>query len=507
MSLKSRILTSKIVQKDWLQLHPLKLQSPTDFYYIQLSNKILNILLKDKNLPEFPIPLIRQLALIATAYFEDVISKIGLWRAMRQIHFEKQGKFIPFKETTDDYQPDEINPEDIQFLIWTIVQRDVLERDDLMFINIENPIVTYTSLLIYEALDDEYETAPENEVLFNAVHSSNLASDYFLFREFLKWLHYDSYLSCPYPKNHLLDELELSKSHAFYKENKEALKYTLIYSLIFTSPCSPIAIPASKWLAEIVSDPKVKDIARSLKHNTFNNYRICSANNKTLTLKLLDGGVDSIELDLESMDSTAGIKDKTIISCAMTWFNGIWNVNGMSTFGNETNVDSSDSANTTILKNKENDKLTYEFVLKNNHNSCIAYFRNTTELSDFLHKLFPNSAKSELIPDNIKSDHNFVVFTHPNIGLVMYPDLAKWIRDKNNSCYNKQSASDNAVSILCGGYTCQREFLEYLIQNNLIPDARINSLSGEEYGRKLVQDNLDFIIRFFQPELFSVKCE
>ena len=35
----------------------------------------------------------------------------------------------------------------------------------------------------------------------------------------------------------------------------------------------------------------------------------------------------------------------------------------------------------------------------------------------------------------------------------------------------------------------------------------INSLNGEDYGRKLVQENLDFIIRFFQPELFSVKVD
>jgi hypothetical protein len=87
----------------------------------------------------------------------------------------------------------------------------------------------------------------------------------------------------------------------------------------------------------------------------------------------------------------------------------------------------------------------------------------------------------------------------------MYSDLAKWIKDKNNPCYNKQSATDDSISLLCGGYNCQREFLEYLIQNNLIPDARINSLKGEEYGRKLLQDNLDFIVRFFQPELFATK--
>jgi len=505
------LFSDKIVQKDWIQLHPLKLHSTTDFYYIQLSNKIFTLLLKDKTVNEFPTSLKRQFALTATAYFEDVISKIGLWSAIRKIHFEKHGKYIPFIDTTDEYQLDEINLEDVQFLIWTIFQRDVLECDELRFINIENPLLRYVSLIVYGVLDAEYETAPENETLYNAVHSANLATDYFLFREFLKWLHYDSYLSEEYPENEVRNEIEdlkKTKNQEYFYENKDALKYTLVHSLIFTSPCSPMAILSSKWLAEIVSDSKVKDIARAIAYRRFNNYRITGIDSKTIKVQLLDGDTDILELDINSLNSTKGIKDKTTISCAMTWFDGIWNVNGMASFGDIDEDDNlKDSINNVAIEKKEDDKLTYDFVLKNNNNSPIAYFRDTKELSVFLLKLFPNSSKSELIPSNMTGNTNIVIFTHPKLGLIMFPDLAKWIKDKNNPCYNQKSASDHAVSILCGGYSCQREFLEYVIQNNLIPDARINSLNGEDYGRKLVQQNLDFIIRFFQPELFSVKVD
>jgi len=506
-SLHKNNLSKRIVQKDWIQLHPLKIQSPSDFYYIQLSNKILFALDKDKYTALFEKKLIRQFALTAAAYFEDVISNIGLWRAIRQINFKKQRKYIPFINTTEEYQLDEINPEDIQFLIWTLVQRNELEQDKDTFINIENPIVSYVCVLIYDILDAEYENAPENEVLHNAVHSANLASDYFLFREFLKWLHYDSYLSCSYPKTKLQDELDGSKTNQFYKENKDVLKYTLIQSLIFTNTCSPIAIHAAKWLSEIVTDPLVKHIAQSIEYKPFANYRITGNNNKTLKIKLLEGDFDVFELNLNSLTSTEGIKNKTLISCAMTFFNGLWNVNGMASFGEEEPEEKFPTESTDIkrIKKSENNKTTFDFVLKNNKNSPIAYSRDSKDLLAFLLKLFPKSTKSELIPSNIETEKNFVVFAHPNIGLVMYSDLAKWIKDKNNPCYNKQSATDDSISLLCGGYNCQREFLEYLIQNNLIPDARINSLKGEEYGRKLLQDNLDFIVRFFQPELFATK--
>jgi hypothetical protein len=495
-------LFNKIVQKDWIQLHPLKLQSPSDYYFIQLSNKILLLLDKDKNAIVFSSRLKRLFAITAVSYFEDVISNIGLWKAFRQIHFEKCGKMLPFLHIREEYSMDEINLEDIQFLIWSIIQRDVLEQDELKFINIENPIITLVSLLVYEVLDAEYETAPENEVVHNAVHSANLASDYYLFREFLKWLHYDSYLSCPYPKNKLQYELERSKNNKFVKENKDVLSYTLVNSLIFTEPCSPIAIIAYKWFEYIVSDNKVKEFVHALEYKTFETYKIVGVNEKSLKIKLFDRGTDVFELDLNSLNSTADIKNKKAISCAMTFFNGLWNVNGMASFNDEEDI-STDSTDPESIVNSENNKMTYDFVLKNNKDRSIAYFKDTNELSDFLLKLFPDSTKNDLNLSNIKSDKNIVVFTHPNLGLVMYSDLAKWIKDKNNPCYNKQSASDHSVSIFCGGYNCQREFIEYLIQKNLIPDARINSLEGEEYGRKMVQDNLDFIVRFFQPELFS----
>ena len=506
-SLHNNLLSNRIVQKDWIQLHPLKIQSPSDFYYIQLSNKILFALDKDKYTVVFAKNLKRQFALTAAAYFEDVISSIGLWRAIRQINFKKQGRYIPFINSTEDYQLDEINPEDIQFLIWTLVQRNELEQDKDTFINIENPIVSYVCMLIYEILDAEYENAPENEVLYNVVHSANLVSDYFLFREFLKWLHYDSYLSCSYPKIKLQDELEGSKTNQFYKENKDVLKYTLIQSLIFTDTCSPIAIHAAKWLAEIVTDPLVKHIAQSIEYKPFANYRITDTNNKTLKIKLLDGGIDIFELNLNSLTSTEGIKNKTLISCAMTFFNGLWNVNGMASFNEDDDLQA-ESIDQPKSKMTENSKLTYEFILKKNKNSPVVYFRDAKELSVFLLKHFPNSTKKELIPSNMISYRNIVAFTHPNFGLIMYPELAELIKDKNNPYYNKQSATDHAISILCGGgFKYQREFLEYLIQNNLIPDAHINSLNGEEYGRKLVQDNLDFIVRFFQPELFATKID
>ena len=71
-----------------------------------------------------------------------------------------------------------------------------------------------------------------------------------------------------------------------------------------------MAILATKWLAEIATDSKVKYIARAIEYKAFENYRIISKNNKILRLKLQYGEADIFELALESLSSTAEIKNK-----------------------------------------------------------------------------------------------------------------------------------------------------------------------------------------------------
>lgn len=68
--------------KDWLKLHPYKTADDVDQYYTLLANKIyqeqeetcFNELFDDEEDA-------KHLALCIAAYFEDVISGIGIWRA------------------------------------------------------------------------------------------------------------------------------------------------------------------------------------------------------------------------------------------------------------------------------------------------------------------------------------------------------------------------------------------------------------------------------------------
>lgn len=66
---------------------------------------------------------LKEICLYTAAYLEDVISELGLWRSFVNKHSELYGTALPFYTLTPDYTKDEINEEDIRFIIWNTLQK------------------------------------------------------------------------------------------------------------------------------------------------------------------------------------------------------------------------------------------------------------------------------------------------------------------------------------------------------------------------------------------------
>ena len=86
-----------IFTKDWLELHPYKTADAVDQYYVSLANAIYFQLaeldfadLFDKKQDA------KHLALCLAAYFEDVITGLGIWRAFTTECKKRYGVYVPF---------------------------------------------------------------------------------------------------------------------------------------------------------------------------------------------------------------------------------------------------------------------------------------------------------------------------------------------------------------------------------------------------------------------------
>ena len=151
-------MKKKIYNNTWLECHPYTDANATDRYYVGIANHIYQILVDTEiNLDD---NWTKKTAITITAWFEDIISQTGIWQCFTEECERRYGARIPFYPIGEDYFPDEVNQEDIRFLLWHCLQQ---RYEGEKIINPENPGIEIASSLIYELLSEEYETAPENE--------------------------------------------------------------------------------------------------------------------------------------------------------------------------------------------------------------------------------------------------------------------------------------------------------------------------------------------------------
>lgn len=135
----------------------------------------------------------------------------------------------------------------------------------------------------------------------------------------------------------------------------------------------------------------------------------------------------------------------------------------------------------------------------------ISYFDTSNNLRKALLRLFPSSDKYKLIPPDFNKLSNFVLFVHPETGLRIFPEIAAYVSDTRNPFYSIDAVEQKGIEMLTGYYELPNELLEYLIDRQFLKDISLNSLHGKEYGNKQLQENIRFIVRFFQPFLYNQK--
>ncbi len=249
----------------WLELHPYSKPAQSDFYYLRLCNEVYGII-KEYESPAIIGLLNRdemmRLACFIISYFEDVISGLGLWMAFTNQVRELYGRHIPFFDTDpDDYYPEEINMEDIQFLLWyfvSMVEYNKTITSPYMFDEIELPY------RLFDLLDREYDLAPENLKLKKFL-SVGPEDDLNALQERMGWIMADSWLLHFHGAE--LEEL-LREDHEdeggkeLTEESMEMYLVDMISTFVLSSSTALLAMQGKEWLAHLLGreHPLFQDI-------------------------------------------------------------------------------------------------------------------------------------------------------------------------------------------------------------------------------------------------------
>ena len=492
--MKKQKAKPRIFVKEWQELHPYHKPASSDFYFTRLSNQLLEII------DEFIQSVVsekakRTIALSVAAYFEDVISEFGLWQGFTKKHCKMYGKKLPFYETTEDYIPEEINPEDVLFLIWSIMELELKETKGMM-LNSENPFIIALGMELFHVLEEEYETAPENENLYHFFTDIPEYEDFVDFRNVAAWLFYDSYLMSPFTDGILEKALKDVKRNDEYRE---AIVYTTTYELVFSIPCGPLALKTYEWMAAIAGEDT--DLGKMLlktqfKYKAPKTYLVTDTNDTGLFLLPFDSDTP-IYLFNDTFSKNTNLKSGDAALCNLIYYNEKWELNG---FLVNYSAKEYEKEREEAKRHKTNVEYSKNLFLKANNNKPVRYFKDRTECEDFFNVAF--KPKEKMYHEHLKDYTNLISYVCDENATTTISDIATYVKDKDNPCYNKKEAEENGLVVLTR-FALDKFIIDYFIKNKLLPDLSMNSLRGAKHGKKLVQENLDFLFRFFQPMSFK----
>lgn len=525
----------RIYIKDWTALKPYESHCITDNYYLKICNEVKKVLFLEYGevlayyLDENDINL---MSCFLVSYFEDIISETNIFLAFTKKHQELYGKKLPFYNTSDYYE-DEINIQDIQFLIWyflnTIQNRQFVNPNKEVFYKMANDI-----MLI---LEDEYEYAPENKVLQKYYTLPDNETDFYKGREMIDAVLFRTYFFHTDTQQTLLEIeteiIERSKNDknllSYLRDNRDAL--------LFSSKTKLLSLSGQEWVAEILGkkhplhndylniSPKIRGYFLYKGQDDQNVFieHIASGKKFNLTKKSFDNGHSLTEIDTIIYFGIVLWKEEW-------WFSGIFftqDFNADLILDEKNSIESRRVVN--FLDHKDDEviktlQLQYQAFLDFNNGKQIA-FLPANKVNDFANKyvtFFNNSlnlSKKEIqkaldrgkkdgffggndANKNIDFNEDFesaLVFFNPKSGVEIAFEINSAFPTKENNYFDKTKSKEHILRLFMVD-ELSTELAMYCVDNfkNKLPYFK------EDEGIFLLKD-LDFLLRFFKESQYHSK--
>ncbi len=152
-----------ILMKQWLGANERTRVLPGDQWYLKFAAKVLPIV-KQSLLFENDDYMQKDATVSLCMYFQDVIAQTGGWKTFSELYYSLYNTHLPFYQLSDSYVPDEINREDIAFVLWTLKSHyAIFEPSEY---TLQDPYDTNLLALaqeVYTLMDEEFEEAPINK--------------------------------------------------------------------------------------------------------------------------------------------------------------------------------------------------------------------------------------------------------------------------------------------------------------------------------------------------------
>ena len=482
-----------IYPKDWVTCHPYRIADEIDLYYANLSDKVYKVLSQPDVFDMFGYEkdALMFVAIRLTMWFEDIVSNNGIWKAVTTEFKKRYNTTLPFYETGDDYEEGFVNYEDIRFLLWNEAQSYQYGN---CFINPENPVIEKTAFELYVLFDENWETAPENERLHLFIHNDNVLDSYWSARKLLEWFHQFAFVNtnAEYDLNEAL--ASQSEDH-FSFDGINSDIYLINIQDTFCHKRNILSITSQQWMARI-RDKREYDIWENIKWKNISAF-ICESEDDTRVVFKDLIFEEKYAVEKESFDNSIikhGFNNKNdVFLCSLVSFKEHWYQCGPMTLSKmNPKLQNWIDERTIALRNIKYQPTLYPKFLDISNGKELLFVGSVDEIKNIYKHLGFKEVDQHSFPDF----DNCIVLCSPFNGISIIPNMCECIFADNNPYYDKEKAMEYAHT-----FYFDPEQIEYrhscnLHENNMLPDAKINSLKGDDYGNLFLHKNGSFIIDY-----------
>lgn len=479
-----------IYTKDWLNYHPYKTSDATDSYFANLAENIYNIITASVISDAFvDSATTRDVAIRLTMWFEDLVSETGIWKAVVTEFKNRYNYALPFYELNEYYEEGMVNIEDIRFLIWNEMQS--LHKQ--MFINPENIGIYTLSYNIFKLFEEEWEYAPENERLYAFIHNESITDSYWEARKLIEWFHRYAFVNTN-SKTDLLDSFKEMQANS--DVDPMQLLYFIEVEKIFNSKNNLLSLTAAQWIARI-RDEKEFDLWDNIRWKSPLPHAVISDNNTTVQMKNLVTE-DIIYMEKESFDDSLRKhkfgQEETFLCSTVSYKDKFFQC-GMMTV----------SKGNHLKKLADDYKYKYEFI--NEQSSIYPIFTEVFKGRDMVFvgskddyiKVFKKIGFDDI--EQTPFDKCCAIFCSPINGVGCCFEESVCICDKENPYYDKNYARQYAHNFYFNKDVIDYRTLCNLHDKNLLPDAHINNMEGnEKKGREFLRKYGGYLIDYFHSK-------
>lgn len=499
-------MANRIFIRDINHYHPYTSNDSVDQYYTQLSNKIVKVLDNAGIDNLLDADERKDVAVILALYLEDVVSGTHIWQTFTEECKAMYGSYLPFYSIGEDYFHDEINLEDIRFLLWHHIQ--LMHRQDNLVINPENPGIAALTVQIMEILDDAYEEAPENERLLSWMQDVKFNADSFdrcfnilLGFQYSCYLCYESQYFVVEQKDEFLTQLDESmNANIDHDAMRRALRVmvNLQERSVINMHRNLLAYSSAEWAEKILSHHTDTTLLRDMKIGEIMPYQFISGEGNKLELKTIVGKEETLTVNAPTSEVNRCLKSNLpYVSCQLIWYGGAWWACG--------SVDSltKEECEVDLEEIKQRDMKiegaahTAKLFMKASDGERLVFCKNREELLSFLTDKLELNFSEGLELQDMDVDRGIAVYCTEKDGLGFLVNQCEVIASPHNPYYNKEKAKEKAIALILNDISATYSLAQILWKEGYLPDAAMKSVKGYNHGRKFFADNADFLIDYF----------